>query len=68
MFTIRAPIHNGGFKQATKPSDDYVINLNDIGPRDNIEERVGLRIKSINIEVDCGSFQVNSRFLVIRSN
>ena len=45
MFVIRAPVHNGGFKQATKPSDDYVINLNDIGPRDKIEHlftRVGV--------------------------
>ena len=45
-FTIRAPIRNGGFLQATKPSDDYVINLDDIGPRDKIGElfiRVGVR-------------------------
>ena len=37
-FSIRAPIRNGDFWQGTKPSDEYVINLDDIGPRDKIEE------------------------------
>ena len=36
-----------GFLQATKPSDDYIIDLKDVGPRRNTEElfsRVGVSI------------------------
>ena len=38
IHTSRVPIRNRGFTQATKPNDEYVINLNDIGPRGKTEE------------------------------